>query len=583
MKRLLLIGFLSIMGHLGFPQGLNFEFGLNPSYDQLPSAVVSTTQSTWLVFESIALSGWGGNPQLLKVDTLGVVEWNVSVVPDLGGYYPETTWVNYMIPTPDNGVIIAGKMMLGCDFGPLAGFVHKYDSQGQLEWDQVFDDQQQSGSTDLTGLYIDDQGNTTFNLAFSQSWPYDSTHSELLTVSSSGVLQDTLVVNPFGLQGFEKLGAFQLIAFKDDSLFGFGASGITIGSWAASSNIQNVITVNTDTLVVLTADSIFLFDDSLTMLNSNAFGGYSMYSNLKLRSNGVRFISSDVVQQHVLSVNFELQLQDVNSIPVTLDIDDRKDFSDTHFSAAQRFSLISFHSVRLMDFSMIDQNDNYENELDVGVSSIQVYQTDPHLHPPTNNIYSFNYDVGVMIQNNSPDTIRSVRLNCRRGWTAACNATVFSQNYSGLAIPPGDSLLIDVGWIGMSTGVPYDPNVGNQFCVYSSHPNGQTDLNITNDSHCELGYSGPVGLEDLQAVKVQAFPNPTKGQFKVSFPSGVPRFGGNGGIEVFDIHGRSVLSQSPPLGDLGGFDIDLTDQPTGLYILKITDGERVINSKIIKE
>lgn len=570
-----------IVCEAGLAQGLNYELGFNSSFDQEPTSVICFEEYSWILYERVDPSGWGGYPELVMVDTLGTVELEIPVLPliDFQGSigYPESTWVLSMISNGEGGVIISGKMMAYCDYGLMEGFVHEYDFNGQLTWSLVFD-QPDMGQTYLTGLYLDDGGFARFNRSFSQNWPIDSVISQVLTVSSSGTIIDSMMVDPIDLEGFVHLNGYEIVGFKQDTIFGFDASGNTVDFQVVSSDVKGVHSFGMDSIIVLTVDSILLLTGNLNQVTSASFAGYNHYSNLRVSGDNIQIISSDPSEQHVLTIDFQLQLVDVVTIPLTLNSGDRMDFHGAHFTVAVEFDLSSFRSVRLMDYSLSNPVNDFINEYDVSVSSVQIYQTDPFLHPPTDNVYSFNYDVGAMVQNFGAEAVHSVRINCRRGWTPACNASVFTQNFTGLNILPGDSLLIDLGWIGLSTGTIYDPNLGNQFCVYSSHPNGQTDLHVSNDSHCELGYSGPVGVKEISSsFRAKVFPNPSNGRFTIQLPAETETVS----AQILDVHGRVLYLDS--VNGLSTFEIDLTDQPVGLYFLKLESERHLDFSKLIKE
>ncbi|NQY07900.1 MAG: hypothetical protein HRT71_00080 [Flavobacteriales bacterium] len=94
-----------------------------------------------------------------------------------------------------------------------------------------------------------------------------------------------------------------------------------------------------DTLYVLTTDSIFVLDTLLQKLASTHVVGYSDYSNLKVADNTIQFISSTSMQEHVITLNKELQQTNLISFDIDLESSQAKDFSSTHFSCAKSFAL----------------------------------------------------------------------------------------------------------------------------------------------------------------------------------------------------------------------------------------------------
>jgi len=75
------------------------------------------------------------------------------------------------------------------------------------------------------------------------------------------------------------------------------------------------------------------------------------------------------------------------------------------------------------------------------------------------------------------------------------------------------------------------------------------------------------------------YPNPSNGQFKLNFNL---ENQGNTEISIFDLNGREVYREQ--LNDFAGSyskDVNLQGQPSGLYILKISQGEKVMSKKVV--
>ena len=77
--------------------------------------------------------------------------------------------------------------------------------------------------------------------------------------------------------------------------------------------------------------------------------------------------------------------------------------------------------------------------------------------------------------------------------------------------------------------------------------------------------------------KVIIYPNPTKGQLKIDLQ------GGNeiiSTLDVFNLAGSLLLHKTPASGSMM---LDLSNYPSGTYILKIVVGNKASEWKIIKE
>ena len=577
-KSLTLFATLAISAYCALGQGLNYELGFNPSYDQWPSAVLCTETHTYFVVEAITPYG-AIFSALSRYDTLGNEDWTIQITPELITPGNPVAWVTDYDMSIADDVILAGHFMPGCDVGPLMSFVRQYDQSGQLLWAHDLNeiDWMIPGNFWFTAVHGSNDGSVKYNRTYMQSWPTDSVHSAILTVQPSGVVSDSIVVGPTQLEGLEDLDGYHTLGFKEDSLFGFDGNGTIIAEWIAPSGVGDIEAYGQDSLLVLLNDSVIVLDNDLEQVNAISVPGFSNYSTLKVEGTAIRFISSGSTDQHVLSLNEQLQMTHSVSVPVQVDSLDHMDFSGGHFVAGIEFDLAWQNSARIADHSLINPNDDHVNTVDVEVSSVQIYQTDTYLHPPTNYIYSFNYDVAARVVNHGDDVLNSVRLNCYRGLNPACGYNVFTEVFSGLNIAPGDSQLIDLGWIGLSTGTTYDPLVGNEFCVYSSHPNGITDLHVENDSQCVLGYSGPVGIQETVPMEISVYPNPASEALTIQSAT----LGRNAVIEVADLNGRSLFKGQFSNGT-DQLSIDISRFPSGVYILKYWTETQTGNTKFVK-
>jgi hypothetical protein len=84
----------------------------------------------------------------------------------------------------------------------------------------------------------------------------------------------------------------------------------------------------------------------------------------------------------------------------------------------------------------------------------------------------------------------------------------------------------------------------------------------------------PSSVEDLQSKSaIKVYPNPSTGQFTVNVPKNE-----TGVIQVTDLTGKEILSISTRQET---FTIDLSDQPSGSYIIKFTSVNSVITESVI--
>jgi hypothetical protein len=100
-------------------------------------------------------------------------------------------------------------------------------------------------------------------------------------------------------------------------------------------------------------------------------------------------------------------------------------------------------------------------------------------------------------------------------------------------------------------------------------------LNVKNLS--TSGICSPVGIEEANLnAEIQAYPNPTNGQFVIDLPL-------NGAIQsiaIYGIDGRIVVQKNTPNVN-SNINFDLSDYPKGLYFIRMSSNKGVATKKII--
>ncbi|NNC46008.1 MAG: T9SS type A sorting domain-containing protein, partial [Winogradskyella sp.] len=106
----------------------------------------------------------------------------------------------------------------------------------------------------------------------------------------------------------------------------------------------------------------------------------------------------------------------------------------------------------------------------------------------------------------------------------------------------------------------------------------QGDTGILNSWSMEICSTTPLSVDEVALDNLSVYPNPNNGEFNVSFN---PRSGDDIIIEVFDISGRSILSNT--YNNTGRFDetITLNKASSGIYLLSISEGQQKVTKKII--
>jgi hypothetical protein len=90
-----------------------------------------------------------------------------------------------------------------------------------------------------------------------------------------------------------------------------------------------------------------------------------------------------------------------------------------------------------------------------------------------------------------------------------------------------------------------------------------------------LGYRAPKAKvkDDLRV-----FPNPSDGRFNVELPK---QFKGVGELTIFDLNGRLTFKTS--LKDAQTMELDLSEQPNGIYFLQVTSDRGSWHERLVKQ
>jgi hypothetical protein len=139
--------------------------------------------------------------------------------------------------------------------------------------------------------------------------------------------------------------------------------------------------------------------------------------------------------------------------------------------------------------------------------------------------------------------------------------------------------------------IPEDPlsfanNQGSQgmwdFLITDIGVDGLTsDLNSVTLKICSvIPVENTLSVNSEDWVGLQIFPNPNNGNFNVNF---TPQSGENIEIQLYDLLGREVYSREfESTGDFSE-SISLNSSVSGIYLLKIKDGQRSITRKIVMD
>ncbi|MCT4629365.1 reprolysin-like metallopeptidase [Winogradskyella sp.] len=170
-------------------------------------------------------------------------------------------------------------------------------------------------------------------------------------------------------------------------------------------------------------------------------------------------------------------------------------------------------------------------------------------------------------------------------WNQNCSFDDAGEEYDlGLSANIADALTANSP---LSITVPNDAVAGSTTMrVSTKYTNpGANDV----PTSCETGFDGEVedyslnvinnlSIEDNELENLSIYPNPNNGTFNIGFN---PKSGENIYIEVYDIRGRAIFTNS--YNSVSRFDevISLDNAQSGVYLLNISDGSNKITKKII--
>ncbi len=205
---------------------------------------------------------------------------------------------------------------------------------------------------------------------------------------------------------------------------------------------------------------------------------------------------------------------------------------------------------------------------------------------------SYNIGTGSYITNNISSYSRKIEeVNCSTGSVIS----LLYQDASPVipANPSGSSMALGLNAINIGGNTGYFAThavTGKCFkftlTAYNACTSSASDWSyLTFDGAYKPGREEeqpPVSILNIDGKEVELFPNPVKDWLNIRLPNGQHVFSGAKlRAEVWDIVGRKISVQN--LDNDGLIQrINMSDLPSGVYFLKISDGHKQSNNKFIK-
>lgn len=541
MKRLILI--LFCFPFYSHSQGLQFEKGLNDNYLQEIQQMAVKGEFTYVLVKNEYHSS-----SLEKYDSLGNLlnrQW-LNAVPGLSTFVDQR-----MVITNDGHIWLTGKGSLACDIPQSYIHTLMFDSDCQF----ITNYSKEIGFNYQGEIYaalsaIDDSSVAVNYQSSDSSWV------EILTPTGQNILAN---VNSLDFFGFGRNSEFHLLGHTVNKIYGIDNQGVLIDSISLPGLFQEIGVWN-DTIIVLGFSELYKVAPDLQSFTTHNISNLSNFSRLKVNAQGVRFISSNFnLGVHYLT--HHLDLLSVETIPVFSPNNIHFDF-DLNLAVGKDFSLTAFKSIRLANYSLTQAQSNSVNRADIAILDIQLYDPTAVL-TSSGNVYQVNAKAMVLIKNNGPNSVDSVRLNHHVGQSSSCGEIFTSMYFPNLNLAPGDSTWVDFDLLGAYTDQFFGDSLLREYCIFSSNPNGIVDLNVSNDQACTTQFFGFVGFKESNKLDFQLFPNPSSGTIQIHHANA-----NDLKFSLQDEMGRMILS-----GELIGNTLELSDVSEGIYFISFQDNK----------
>lgn len=217
-------------------------------------------------------------------------------------------------------------------------------------------------------------------------------------------------------------------------------------------------------------------------------------------------------------------------------------------------------------------NGSFQSRYDIGVDSYTVTESSISFQSVN---YMPLFKAQVTVKNYGTDTVNSFYLNhfAKSLWCIIPYHKLFE-----LDIPPGDTVVINAEVYG--NGVPHLPSslefMKQQNCFFTSIPNGENDINSTNDGYCDSVVFLLTGLE-LHEISnaINLFPNPFSERIEIEGSADMLN------VTIVNSLGIEVDYFAGAMGKT--LSIKTSDWEKGLYFVLIKTPEGNVRKKILKE
>jgi len=555
MKPLYILLFSLVLSASLYGQGLAYEQFIDVDYSQNITDLRVQDSATYVGATISSITNFSTSGSLLKYDYNGNLEFDINLNTII---YGETDKVNLLI-TKGNDIVSFSSCRMSCDVGGSFISVIKHTANGNLLWSTKVGGDSQLGVFDLGFGELFDS-----TIVFGGSGLYGSP-KYIYKITNSGSLADSVAISFDYPKFFTSIDSSHFVAVTNNYIYKYDTALILLDSVILTSPPLDILHFGTDSLVVATSSELQIFTNNLTAQTPIALSNVAWRNRLKDNGNGT--VSSLCMYNQDLAV---LTL-DNNFIPVdtvvyadpAINVYGKNDYSSYSLSSGANINLgqgYYYTGISVLNYRNalnIDRQD-----IDVKLSNLNVLSTSTIANSMNNYVFSVNAELEVMLTNLSADTLQDIKLNCYRG-DGICNSSVFQKWYDSLALVPGDSVVLQLGWVGSGNRIIYIDSIQETICVYATSPNYKYDTTFVNSKTCATYLAGFVDIEEQSISNVSLFPNPTSETTTLVFEQYF-----SGDITISDIQGKIIARFS-----FQGMNkkIDLRKYESGVYMIQLQE------------
>ncbi|MGE0018285.1 MAG: T9SS type A sorting domain-containing protein [Draconibacterium sp.] len=363
--------------------------------------------------------------------------------------------------------------------------------------------------------------------------------------------------------------------------------------------IQSVYSINPESYLITTQNTIFKTDQSFSTTDSVSFTG-TIKKTLLQNDTVYTVVDTELFRidlnlniiDTLISNSFEIQNFDFFGEDLWFSSFDEGKINLTKLKGNETDAIVTFPKMLnetefiVTDNSFVFAGNSFSNQIGLysyPKNSISEQPTIPDIEFIDFNIsniklayYIFLGDsivIGyfstpeVIVKNNSADTIKSFAVFADLHGGMNCGQNFFYQKISGLEILPGQSQTVSLYRC-------YEEDVkNNELCFQLLAPNGEIETEIENNSICKTFTI--TATDKYKKPEITVYPNPCVDFLVIKNPAAEPLT-----TEIIDLNGKVLVKEHTCALNKT---IDTKHIQPGLYILKIISDSSISTQTVIKQ